>query len=77
MDHTTMDSLYRQLMEQGIPVVKEEPMQKHTTFRIGGPADLFCSPRSEGQLTRGSPSGERAGDSGDGGVLWIQYAGSG
>ena len=51
MDHTTMDSLYRQLMEQGIPVEKEEPMQKHTTFRIGGPADLFCSPRSEGQLT--------------------------
>ena len=26
---------------------KDEPMKKHTTFRIGGPADLFIAPESE------------------------------
>jgi UDP-N-acetylmuramate dehydrogenase len=29
-----------------------EPMKKHTTFRIGGPADLFVIPDSEKCLTR-------------------------
>ncbi len=27
-------------------VLKEEPMSRHTTFRIGGPADFFVSPTS-------------------------------
>ncbi len=26
---------------------KDEPMKKHTTFRIGGPADIFAAPESE------------------------------
>ena len=25
-------------------VMKDEPMKKHTTFRIGGPADYFVTP---------------------------------
>ncbi len=31
-------------------VLEKEPMKKHTTFRIGGPADLFVSPDSEKSL---------------------------
>ena len=27
-------------------LVADEPMTRHTTFRIGGPADLFCQPGS-------------------------------
>ena len=27
-------------------VLRDEPMSRHTTFRIGGPAALFCIPRS-------------------------------
>ncbi|MCH1984272.1 UDP-N-acetylmuramate dehydrogenase [Ruminococcus sp. OA3] len=30
-------------------VQQEEPMKNHTTFRIGGPADYFVSPRNAGQ----------------------------
>ena len=28
----------------------DEPMSKHTTFRIGGPARVFCEPQTEGQI---------------------------
>lgn len=28
----------------------DEPMKNHTTFRIGGPADLFAAPKTEEQL---------------------------
>lgn len=28
-------------------ILTEEPMSKHTTFRIGGPADIFVSPKVE------------------------------
>lgn len=31
-------------------VLQEEPMKKHTTFRIGGPAEVFCQPDSEEDL---------------------------
>lgn len=31
-------------------VWKEEPMKKHTTFRVGGPADYFVMPSSEEEL---------------------------
>ena len=31
-------------------VKKEEPMQKHTTFRVGGPADYFVMPESSEQV---------------------------
>ncbi len=30
---------------QGVEVLRDEPMSGHTTFKIGGPADLFCIPR--------------------------------
>lgn len=28
----------------------DEPMSSHTTFKIGGPADLFCTPATEADL---------------------------
>ena len=34
------------------PVRTEEPMSAHTTWKIGGPADLFLEPASEEELQR-------------------------
>lgn len=36
----------------GADVLEKEPMSGHTTFRIGGPADLFISPADETSLAR-------------------------
>lgn len=33
-------------------VLKDEPMQAHTTFRIGGPADLFLMPENVEQIRK-------------------------
>ena len=30
--------------------MKDEPMKKHTTFRIGGPADYFVTPESKEEI---------------------------
>lgn len=35
------------LIMPGVEIKKDELMSKHTTFRIGGPADLFVSPYTE------------------------------
>ena len=32
-------------------VLTEEPMKLHTTFRIGGPADLFLVPETEAEVS--------------------------
>ena len=32
------------------PLLADEPMAKHTSFRIGGPADLMAMPQSEQEL---------------------------
>lgn len=48
MSEYVYKNLYRKLTEW-MPeerVKKEEPMRLHTTFRVGGPADLFVSPNS-------------------------------
>ena len=34
------------------PVLQDEPMERHTTFRIGGPADLFVRPEHTDQIVR-------------------------
>ena len=31
-------------------VVTEEPMSRHTTFRIGGPADYFVTPHTKEEI---------------------------
>lgn len=52
MDHTEAEKVARKiaaLAQQDI-VRLDEPMKNHTTFRIGGPADLFIAPATEDQL---------------------------
>ncbi|HOA15756.1 MAG TPA: UDP-N-acetylmuramate dehydrogenase [Bacillota bacterium] len=36
----------------GGPVLEDEPMSAHTTFRLGGPADYMCSPKGPDELGR-------------------------
>lgn len=57
------ESLYNTLCEiNGAEnVLRNEPMKKHTTFRIGGPARFFCLPRSAAQLAGTVEACERAG----------------
>ncbi|MDO4474482.1 MAG: UDP-N-acetylmuramate dehydrogenase [Eubacteriales bacterium] len=45
-------NLYEKFVEALAPerVLINEPMSKHTTFRIGGPADYFVMPASEEEL---------------------------
>ncbi|MCI8497059.1 MAG: UDP-N-acetylmuramate dehydrogenase [Clostridiales bacterium] len=44
---TKADALFDALTEKGIQVFREEPMSRHTTFKIGGPAELFICPETE------------------------------
>ena len=37
-------------MSEPMLVVRDEPMRKHTSWRVGGPADLFVRPRSIEEL---------------------------
>ena len=44
-------------LKQIIPekyILSNEPMKKHTTFRIGGPADIFAAPESIEEIGRAS-----------------------
>ncbi|WP_018921341.1 UDP-N-acetylmuramate dehydrogenase [Salsuginibacillus kocurii] len=46
-----MEELVDRLQKVGIEHVKQdEPLSKHTTWRIGGPADIFIEPRSSEEL---------------------------
>ena len=38
-----LEELERAAVAAGCLTVREEPMSRHTTFRIGGPADLFVT----------------------------------
>lgn len=44
--------LVRALQAQQLPVLEQEPLSRHTTFRIGGPAAVFCLPETPAQLLR-------------------------
>ncbi len=33
-------------------VLRDEPMSRHTTFRIGGPADYFVTPKDKGEIRK-------------------------
>jgi len=43
------------------PVKTGEPLARHTTFGIGGPADVFITVRSAGELARAVAEARRAG----------------
>lgn len=45
-----MEHLKQKLEEAEIPYSCGEPLARHTSFQIGGPAALFCMPRTTQQL---------------------------
>ncbi len=45
-----LEALVRQLREAGVPAQTGEPMARHTTLRLGGPAEVFCEPASEAEI---------------------------
>ncbi|MDQ0231268.1 UDP-N-acetylmuramate dehydrogenase [Metabacillus malikii] len=46
-----MSTLYQELLDANIgKVLKNEPLAKHTTIKIGGPAELFIEPNSKKDL---------------------------
>ena len=46
------DSLKAKLQESGCLILCEEPMSRHTSFHIGGPAELFITPANEAQAAQ-------------------------
>ena len=58
------ENLYKTLCEiNGAEnVLRDEPMKKHTTFRIGGPARCFCLPQKAAQLAETVEACEEAGE---------------
>lgn len=47
-----MEHLKQKLEEAAIPYSCGEPLARHTSFQIGGPAALFCMPHTEQQLVQ-------------------------
>jgi UDP-N-acetylmuramate dehydrogenase len=50
MDRERLAELQRELADLGLVTRWDEPMSVHTTYQIGGPADLFVVAKSEAQL---------------------------
>lgn len=46
--HAAYDSLTKALSPE--KVLRDEPMSRHTTFRVGGPADILILPESAGDV---------------------------
>lgn len=45
-----MEAYYRFAVEIGCKALRNEPMAKYTSFKIGGPAEVFLAPESPQQL---------------------------
>lgn len=45
-----METLIKELEQKNITLLKQEPMKKHTSFRIGGNADIYISPKSSEEI---------------------------
>ncbi len=41
-----MQTLIKELKQKNIILLEQEPMKKHTSFRIGGAADIYVSPKN-------------------------------
>jgi UDP-N-acetylmuramate dehydrogenase len=53
MPHSeTLSALRRALEEVGVRSLVNEPLSAHTSYRIGGPADLFVTVESQDELCR-------------------------
>ncbi len=48
MEPQTM--LLERLQRAGVPTIVNEPLHAHTSFKIGGPAALYCEPQTLDQL---------------------------
>lgn len=46
-----IEALCRDLKSEAIDYLRDEPLAKHTSFRIGGPAKVFCTPANGEQMT--------------------------
>lgn len=46
------DELYQNLLKQGYEILRNEPLSKYTTFKIGGPADLFIKVNNISELQK-------------------------
>jgi len=57
----SIEILCRALAAAGAPYRRGEPMSRHTTWRIGGPADVLVEPESRAQLRAGLEAARRAG----------------
>jgi UDP-N-acetylmuramate dehydrogenase len=44
-----MNAVADEMTQRGVPLI-DEPMRKHTSWRVGGPADLFYEPASVAEL---------------------------
>ena len=54
MNQNLINELYRIVGKQNLKI--EEPMAKHTTFRIGGPAQYLVAPQNVEELGLIAPS---------------------
>ena len=52
MQEQTITALCAALTAQRLPFAQGEPLAPHTTFKIGGPAAFWCTPRDAEQLRR-------------------------
>ena len=52
MQEQTITALCAALTAQQLPFAQGEPLAPHTTFKIGGPAAFWCTPRDVEQLRR-------------------------
>ena len=52
MQEQTITALRTALTAQQLPFAQGEPLAPHTTFKIGGPAAFWCTPRDAEQLRR-------------------------
>ena len=48
----SIPELLQDLRAETLPCTENEPLARHTTFRIGGPAAVFCQPRTAAELMR-------------------------
>lgn len=52
MADLTMNELLLALRQEILPAEAQVPLADHTTFHIGGPAGIFCTPKTVVELTR-------------------------
>lgn len=45
-----IDSVFNWMVQQGVPCARKEPMARHTSFKIGGPAEIYCTPKNAQQV---------------------------